>query len=144
MLARLKELGYDFVYGIPGPLIPVDAKDHTDWEPMSCWGEYENGGCCGQTAYHFIQSLYNAGSRAGRQDPLHHARHLRARADPLGLVPRLHAERHWRTKGGAACGYNYLADNYYFLLAAVTGHYGVKFPPLQKPQGAAIQPATKQ
>jgi len=34
----------------------------------------------------------------------------------------------WRTREGIPCGYNYLADNYYFLLAAITGYYGIAMP----------------
>ena len=62
MLDRMNEIGYEsFKYGIPGPLYPVAKKDRCTWEPMCKWGVNENGGLCGQTAYHFIQALYNAG-----------------------------------------------------------------------------------
>ena len=34
-----------------------------------------------------------------------------------GLMPGYVQSVDWRTKEGRPCGYNYLADNYYFLLA---------------------------
>ena len=138
MLDRMKEIGYaGFKYGIPGPLYPVVKKDRGKWEVMSRWGIYEHGGLCGQIAYHFIQALYNTGLRKEadkilftmldtfENEPTHsgvfpgYAGHLRS-CD-------------WRTKEGIPCGYNYLADNYYFLLSAITGHYKVSFPQLKSP-----------
>lgn len=134
MLTRMKELGYDYVYGVPGPLIPVDPADRGSWDAMSRWGVYENGGLCGQTAYHFIQALYNVGMREQADHILFTMMDTFER-EPThsGLFPGYLRSVDWRTKGGVPCGYNYLADNYYFLLAAVTGHYGIKFPALPKP-----------
>lgn len=135
MLKKLKEEGYDFVYGVPGPLIPVDAKDKGAWEEMTRWGRYENGGLCGQTAYHFIQALYNTGMRE-QADHILFSMLATFEREPThsGLFPGYLQSVDWRTKGGAPCGYNYLADNYYFLLAAVTGHYGIPYPKLRKPE----------
>ena len=138
MLDRMEEIGYaGFKYGIPGPLYPVAKEDKGKWEATTKWGVLENGGLCGQTAYHFIQALYNVGLRKQadeilftmldtfENEPTHsgvfpgYAGHLRG-CD-------------WRTKEGVPCGYNYLADNYYFLLSAITGHYKVSFPQLKNP-----------
>lgn len=134
MLIRMDKLGYDFVYGVPGPLIPVDINDKGRWEEMTRWGRYENGGLCGQTAYHFIQALYQEGMRKEADKILFTMMDTFER-EPThsGLFPGYLRSVDWRTKGGAPTGYNYLADNYYFLLAAVTGHFGVKYPLLQKP-----------
>ena len=46
LLKNMKAEGYDFVYGVPGPTIPVDAKDKGAWDEMTRWGRYENGGLC--------------------------------------------------------------------------------------------------
>ena len=135
MLKKAEEQGYDFVYGVPGPLIPVDPKDMGTWEEMTRWGRYENGGLCGQTAYHFIQALYNVGMR-NEADHILFAMLATFEREPThsGLFPGYLQSVDWRTKGGAPCGYNYLADNYYFLLATVTGHCGVPFPQLKNPK----------
>ena len=45
-----------------------------------------------------------------------------------GLMPGYVSSVDWRTKNGVPCGYNYLADNYYFLLAVYTGKYKMPHP----------------
>lgn len=134
MLKKLEEEGYDYVYGIPGPLVPVDDADKGSWEEMTRWGRYENGGLCGQAAYHFIQALYNVGMRSDADKILFTMMATYEREyTHSGIFPGYLQSVDWRTKGGAPTGYNYLADNYYFLLAAVTGYYGVKYPELKVP-----------
>ena len=134
MLKKLKEEGYDYVYGIPGPLVPVAKEDLGTWEEMTRWGRYENGGLCGQAAYHFIQALYNVGMRRDADEILFTMMATYEREyTHSGVFTGYLQSVDWRTKGGAPTGYNYLADNYYFLLAAVTGYYGVKYPELQAP-----------
>lgn len=134
MLRKLKEEGYDYVYGIPGPLVPVAKEDKGSWEEMTRWGRYENGGLCGQAAYHFIQALYNTGLRYEADKILFTMMATYEREyTHSGVFPGYLQSVDWRTKGGAPTGYNYLADNYYFLLAAVTGYYGIKYPELQAP-----------
>ena len=134
LLTQLEKDGYDFVYGVPGPALPVANEDKAKWEEMSRWGRYENGGLCGQTAYHFIQALYNAGMREKADEILFKMMATFEREyTHSGLFPGYLRSVDWRTKGGEPSGYNYLADNYYFLLAAVTGHYGIKFPELTPP-----------
>ncbi len=135
LLNQMEKEGYDFVYGVPGPTIPVDKSDHHGWEEMTRWGRYENGGLCGQTAYHFIQAMYNVGMRH-KADEILFKMMATFEREPThsGLFPGYLQSVDWRTKGGAPTGYNYLADNYYFLLAAVTGFYGIKYPELKKPE----------
>jgi hypothetical protein len=43
-----------------------------------------------------------------------------------GLMPGYCRSVDWRTKDGVACGYNYLADNYYFLLSVYAGRNKIK------------------
>lgn len=135
LLVQLKKEGYDFVYGVPGPAMEVAKEDRGTWEEMTRWGRYENGGLCGQVAYHFIQALYNAGMREKADEILFKMMATFEREyTHSGLFPGYLRSVDWRTKGGEPCGYNYLADNYYFLLAAITGHYGVEFPELKLPK----------
>lgn len=143
MLKKLKEEGYDYVYGIPGPLVPVAKEDLGTWEEMTRWGRYENGGLCGQAAYHFIQALYNVGMRRDADEILFTMMATYEREyTHSGVFTGYLQSVDWRTKGGAPTGYNYLADNYYFLLAAVTGYYGVKYPELQAPSTDPAYAAT--
>lgn len=134
LLKNMKDEGYDFIYGIPGPTVPVAKEDKGQWDEMTRWGRYENGGLCGQTAYHFIQALYNTGMKKLADEILFKMMATYEREyTHSGLFPGYLQSVDWRTKGGAPTGYNYLADNYYFLLAAVTGYYGIKYPELRKP-----------
>lgn len=137
LLVTLEQNGYgSFRWGVPGPAVPVDPDDRTDWAPMADWGRYENGGFCGQTAYHFILALYRVGMNdvADRilfsmletfeEGPTH-----------SGLNPGFGKSVDWRTLEGFPCGYNYLADNYVFLLAAVEGFAGASLPEACPPIG---------
>ena len=45
-----------------------------------------------------------------------------------GLMPGYCKSVDWRTKNGVPCGYNYLADNYYFLLSAYVGRGKLSHP----------------
>lgn len=130
LLAKLRAEGYgQWKWGIPGPLISVSEADGHIWEPMQRWGSYENGGFCGQTAYHFIQALYQVGMREQADEILFAMMAtFEKEFTHSGAFPGYMRSVDWRTKEGIPCGYNYLADNYYFLLAAVTGHYGRKMP----------------
>lgn len=135
LLVQLEKEGYDFIYGVPGPAMEVAQADRGTWEEMTRWGRYENGGLCGQVAYHFIQALYNAGMRKKADEILFKMIATFEREyTHSGLFPGYLRSVDWRTKGGEPCGYNYLADNYYFLLAAITGYYGVEFPKLKEPK----------
>ncbi len=134
LLSIMKKEGYgDLRFGIPGNVMPVAHVDTIDWPCMSDWGRYENGGLNGMNGFHFLTSMYNVG--------------LRKEADTIlftildtyekdlthsGLMPGYCRSVDWRTKEGVACGYNYLADNYYFLLSAYVGKYKMKHPAVKK------------
>lgn len=135
LLQEMRAEGYDFVYGVPGPVREVSPEDRQPWDEMARWGRYENGGLSGQTAYHFLQALYVVGMRE-EADAILFRMLATFEREPThsGLFPGYLQSVDWRTKGGAPTGYNYLADNYYFLLAAVTGHYGIPIPPLRPPR----------
>ncbi len=134
MLTKMQEQGYDGVYGVPGPLLPVAKEDKGTWDEMTRWGRYENGGLCGQAACHFLNALYHVGLRKEADDILFKMLATFEREyTHSGVFPGYVQSVDWRTKGGAPSGYNYLADNYYFLLAAITGHFGVKYPELTDP-----------
>ena len=131
MLKKAAEQGYDFTYGIPGNLVSVAKADMLDWEPMVKWGIYENGGLCGQPAYFFIQALYEVGLRREADRILFRMiETFETGYTHSGIFPGLFKSIDWRTKEGVPCGYNYLADNYYFLLAAITGHFRIPLPPV--------------
>ncbi|HMB02011.1 MAG TPA: GH116 family glycosyl hydrolase, partial [Spirochaetota bacterium] len=137
---KMRKQGYDFKYGVPGPCIPVDKQDTWVWEPMSAWGRYENGGLCGHTAYYFIQALYQYGMRQ-KADRILFAMLETFEKEPThsGVHPGYTKSCDWRTKEGQSCGYNYLADNYYFLLAVITGYCGIKMPPVKAPPAHLVE-----
>ena len=90
---------------------------------MSKWPVYEDGGLCGQNAYHFIQALYKSGMRKEADMILFRMLDtFESGPTHSGLMPGYMKSIDWRTKDGNPSGYNYLADNYYFLLAAIKGH----------------------
>ena len=128
MLDIMKKEGYgDLRFGIPGNVMPVAQKDTIYWPCMSDWGQYENGGLNGMNGFHFLTAMYNVGLK-DKADKI-----LFAILDTYekelthsGLMPGYCRSVDWRTKNGVACGYNYLADNYYFLLSVYAGKY--KFP----------------
>ncbi|MCR4578276.1 MAG: hypothetical protein K5784_10270 [Clostridiales bacterium] len=130
LLAKMQADGYgDLRYGIPGNLIPVADPDTIHWPCMSDWGRYENGGLCGMNGFHFLTSMYRVGMREEAD------RILKAILNTYekelthsGLMPGYVQSVDWRTREGNPCGYNYLADNYYFLLAVYTGHAGIRHP----------------
>lgn len=132
LLDKLRAEGYGaWTWGIPGPLLPVHEGDEGAWMPMQRWGSYENGGLCGMTAQHLIQALYTVGMREQADGILFTMLATFEReATHSGVFPGYMKSVDWRTAEGRPCGYNYLADNYHFLLAGITGHHGVVPPPL--------------
>ena len=134
---KLEENGYGaFKFGVPGPAIPVHPDDRSDWGPMADWGQYENGGFCGQTAYHFILELYRTGMRKKADKILFNMlKTFETMPTQSGLTTRFTESWDWRTRDGQPCGYNYLADNYVFLLAAIQGYFGVEMLKLSNVNG---------
>ncbi len=130
LLAIMKKEGYgNLRFGIPGNVVPVAQEDTINWPCMSDWGRYENGGLNGMNGFHFLTSMYEVG--------------LTKEADKIlfaiidtyekemthsGLMPGYCQSVDWRTKEGVRCGYNYLADNYYFLLSAYAGKHKAPHP----------------
>jgi len=122
-LDKMKGLNYDGRYGIPGNLMPVAASDTISWDAMGKWGVYENGGLCGMTAGHFLKALYKCGMKK-EADRIFFTMLETFENEPThsGVFPGYTKSIDWRTKDGIPCGYNYLADNYYFL-SVVTSYF---------------------
>ncbi|MBO5213124.1 MAG: hypothetical protein J6B60_06245 [Clostridia bacterium] len=130
LLNKMAEQGYgDLKFGIPGNVVPVAQRDTIDWPCMSDWGRYENGGLCGMNGFHFLTAMYKVGMEK-EADKIFKAilNTYEKEFTHSGLMPGYVQSIDWRTKEGVACGYNYLADNYYFLLAAYTGKGKIKHP----------------
>ena len=130
LLAKLDEQGFgSYRYGVPGPVIPVDTSKDTFGGFMGDWPLYENGGLCGMTAYHFINALCYVGLKDKAEFILKTMLNTFDKGlTHSGLMPGYTHSIDWRTKDGVACGYNYLADNYLFLLSLSTGIAGNKHP----------------
>jgi len=134
MLRDMRRLGYDGVYGVPGNLVPFQASDTISWDVLGRWGVYENGGLCGMAAGHFLKALYRVGLREDADRIFFRMLDTFEREDThSGPFPGYARSVDWRTKEGRPCGYNYLADNYYFLVAGLTGHLGWQPPALPPP-----------
>ena len=131
ILGYLQEAGFgDCRYGIPGNTLPIALGEDTfDWAFMAAWPRYENGGCCGMTAWHFINALYAAGLEK-EADDLYFRILDTFEKEPThsGLFPGYMESCDWRTKDGNLCGYNYLADNYAFLASGFIHHTGKSHP----------------
>ncbi len=130
LLAIMKKEGYgDLRFGIPGNVIPLAPADTIDWPCMSDWGQYENGGLNGMNGFHFLTAMYNVGLKKQADDILFAILNTYEKdMTHSGLMPGYCRSVDWRTKNGVACGYNYLADNYNFLLSAYVGKYKMKHP----------------
>jgi hypothetical protein len=133
MQAKMREVGYtSFQFGLPGNLAPIARKDYVPKvagspardDGSDTFQQYENGAASGNFAYFYIQALY----KLGRRDE----------ADRI-LFPMLEAYDRgtfqdgvgsgvdWKTWDGKACGYEgMLVDNYYPLLAVLTGYLGIE------------------
>jgi hypothetical protein len=134
LLAQMEKEGYgDLRYGIPGNVKPIDPVDTYDWPPMMAWGQYENGGLSGMNGFHFLTSMYKVGLDK-EADAIFKAilNTFEKEFTHSGLMPGYVQSVDWRTKDGKPCGYNYLADNYYFLLAAYTGKAKMDHPAVVK------------
>ena len=134
LLSIMKKEGYgDLRFGIPGNVMPVAQEDTIYWPCMSDWGRYENGGLNGMNGFHFLTSMYNVGMRKEADDILFAIMDTYEKElTHSGLMPGYCRSIDWRTKEGVACGYNYLADNYYFLLSAYVGKYRMNHPAVNR------------
>ena len=130
LLAKMKKEGYgDLRFGIPGNVCPVAQADTIDWPCMSDWGRYENGGLNGMNGYHFLTAMYNVGMEKEADEILFAILNTYEKEmTHSGLMPGYCQSIDWRTPQGVPCGYNYLADNYYFLLSVYVGKYKMKHP----------------
>lgn len=130
LLAIMKKEGYgDLRFGIPGNVMPVAPADTIDWACMSDWGQYENGGLNGMNGFHFLTSMYKVGLEKEADEILFAILNTYEKdMTHSGLMPGYCRSVDWRTKNGVACGYNYLADNYYFLLSVYAGKHKIPHP----------------
>jgi hypothetical protein len=130
LLDKMDEQGFgDFRYGIPANAIPVAPADTFDWGVLTDWKRYENGAACGISTYPFLTALYLTGMESKGDDILE-AMLKAAEKGPTftGLMPGYGVSNDWRTPEGNPTGFNYLADQYYYLLAAYTGKARMKHP----------------
>ncbi|MBQ8546759.1 MAG: hypothetical protein IJ437_07465 [Clostridia bacterium] len=127
LLAIMKKEGYgDLRFGIPGNVMPVAQIDTINWPCMSDWGQYENGGLNGMNGFHFLTSMYKVGLEKEADKILFTILNTyEKQMTHSGLMPGYCQSVDWRTKNGVPCGYNYLADNYYFLLSVYAGKYKI-------------------
>ena len=134
LLSIMKKEGYgDLRFGIPGNVMPVKQEDTIYWPCMSDWGRYENGGLNGMNGFHFLTSMYNVGMRKEADTILFAILDTYEKEmTHSGLMPGYCRSVDWRTKEGVACGYNYLADNYYFMMSVYAGKYKMKHPAVNK------------
>lgn len=131
LLRAMREAGFgDNRFGIPGNTVPIPlCIDTFDWPFMGEWPRYENGGCCGMTAWLFLNALYAVGMEK-EADAIYFRMLETFETMPThsGLFPAYMESCDWRTKDGNSCGYNYLADNYLFLASGFLHHAGKTHP----------------
>ena len=130
LLAHMEKEGYgDLRFGIPGNVMPVAQTDTINWPCMSDWGRYENGGLNGMNGFHFLTSMYKVGLEKEADKILFAILNTyEKQMTHSGLMPGYCQSVDWRTKEGVSCGYNYLADNYYFLLSVYAGKCKMPHP----------------
>ncbi|MHB1357572.1 MAG: glucosidase family protein, partial [Anaerolineae bacterium] len=129
-LQRLQARSFaSYQYGLPILLDPIPARLHNPWmgkgvEPdgSDAVGAYMNGSITHHHTYEILQALYQVGLRREAND-------LFVKLTPLarsgGLSAGLHSGMDWRNPDGSPSGYEgLLAEQYQFLLAAVTGYMG--------------------
>jgi hypothetical protein len=133
-LARLAAGGFTrFEWGLPIFLDPVPAVCHNNWKGKGVEpdgtdqiGVYMNGGIHMHQTYFILQALYRTGMR-------HEANELFMKMTPLvrrgELCGGLHSGLDWRHPvDGRPSGYEgLLAEQFHFLLAAITGYLGVEY-----------------
>lgn len=131
-LNRLDEAGFaSYEFGLPLYLEPIPAECHNNWKGKGVErdgsdqvGVYQNGSITHHQIYYLLQALYKVGLRKEAND-------LFMKLTPLarkgGLSGGLHSGIDWRKPDGTASGYEgLLAEQYHFLLAAITGYLGLE------------------
>ncbi len=130
-LARLTATGFThYEWGLPIFLDPVPEVCHNGWKGKGVEpdgsdqvGMYMNGSIHAHQSYYILQALYKVGLRREAND-------LFMKLTPLvrrgGLCGGLHSGVDWRHPvDGSPAGYEgLLAEQYHFLLAAITGYLG--------------------
>jgi|GEM_PF-1766780 len=129
-LQRLEQRGFRaYQYGLPLVLEPVPPHLHNGWvgkgverDGSDAYGAYLNGSLNHKFCYYTLQALYRLGLRREAND-------LFRKLTPLvrlgGTSGGLHSGLDCRTPEGAMAGYEgLLAEQFQFLLAAITGYLG--------------------
>ena len=134
MQEKFREVGYKrFDLGLPGNLIPIARKDYVPkvlGSPMEEDGSdsfqyYENGAASASMAYWYIQALYSVGRRREANEFLFP---MLKRFGAGEFQEGVGSGVDWKTWDGKACGYEgLLVDQFYALLAAITGFLGLRF-----------------
>lgn len=130
-LERLNKKSPSREYGLPVMLEPIPADCHNNWkgkgvekDGSDATGVYQNGSNAHFNCYYILQALYKNGMR-------HEANDLFMKITPLavkgGMSGGLHSGLDWRHKDGRPSGYEgLLAEQFHFLLAAITGYLGLE------------------
>lgn len=130
LLDKMDEQGFgDFRHGVPPNAIPVAPEDTFDWGVLTDWKRYENGAACGISTHPFLTAL-NLTGMDSKADAILGAMLKVAEKGPTftGLMPGYGMSNDWRTPEGNPTGFNYLADQYYYLLSVYTGKAKMKHP----------------
>jgi len=133
MQEKFREVGYKrFDLGLPGNLIPIPRKDYVPrvlGSPMEEDGSdsfqsYQNGAASASMAYWYIQALYSVGRRKEANEVLFP---MLKRFGDGEFQAGVGSGVDWRAWDGRACGYEgLLVDQFYALLAAITGFLGLR------------------
>jgi hypothetical protein len=133
MQEKFQKVGYKrFDLGLPGNLIPIARKDYVPrvlGSPMEEDGSdsfqyYENGAASASMSYWYIQALYSVGRRQEANEILFP---MLKRFGDGEFQAGIGSGVDWKTWDGKACGYEgLLVDQFYALLAAITGFLGLK------------------
>jgi hypothetical protein len=130
-LERLRASGHTrYEWGLPIFLDPVPAHLHNNWKGKGVEpdgtdqvGVYQNGAIHTHQTYYILQALYRVGMRREANDLF---MKMTPRVRSGELCGGLHSGLDWRHPAdGRASGYEgLLAEQFHFLLAAITGYLG--------------------
>lgn len=130
-LERLRASGHTrYEWGLPIFLDPVPAHLHNNWKGKGVEpdgtdqvGVYQNGAIHTHQTYYILQALYRVGMRREANDLF---MKMTTRVRSGELCGGLHSGLDWRHPvDGRASGYEgLLAEQFHFLLAAITGYLG--------------------